>query len=125
MTQVNLEDIQQDLSTYLRVYRYGWRTKAQIHAELDMLTYLHQHQLPVSRPIQKRDGRYLTRVLAPEGTRYACLFTNAEGSQGSSVTMNDRHSYTYGELVGKIHDCLDDVDVDERRFHLDLGHLDR
>ena len=105
---------------YLRVYRYGWRMRAHIQAELDMLAYLHQHQLPVSRPLQRSDGRYLTRVLAPEGTRYACLFTNAEGSP---PTMNDRHSRAYGELVGQIHDCLDERGVDERRFHLDLGHL--
>ena len=41
---------------YLRVYRYGWRTKAEIQAELDLLTYLRRRRLPVSWPIRRKDG---------------------------------------------------------------------
>ena len=105
---------------YLRVYRYGWRTKAEIEAELDMLTYLQRRHLPVSSPIKRKDGSVLTRIEAPEGVRYAVLFTNAPGRQ---MDMDNKQSGAYGELAGKIHLSLDKTPEDARRFHLDLSHL--
>ena len=89
---------------FLRVYRYGWRTKAEIQAELAMLTYLHKGRLPVSWPLERKDGPCLTPIAAPEGVRYAALFTNAPGK---GVDWNAKNSCSYGELVGRIHVCLD------------------
>ena len=106
---------------YLRVYRCKWRTKAEIQAELDMLTHLHSRRLPVSWPIERKDGSYLTRMVAPEGVRYAALFTNAPGTP--VPRMNVKQSCSYGELVGRIHTCLDKVPDDDRRFHLDFPYL--
>ena len=56
---------------FLRIYRYNWRSKAEIEAEVGMLNYLARRGNPISRPVKKRDGGYLTRIAAPEGTRYA------------------------------------------------------
>jgi len=105
---------------YLRVYRFGWRTKAEIQAELDMLTYLHRRHLPVSYPLKRKDGQYLNRIAAPEGIRYAALFTNAPGEQKS---LNIRQSDSYGELAAQMHACLDKAPDDDRRFHLDSSHF--
>ena len=105
---------------YLRVYRFGWRTKAEIEAELDMLTYLHRRHLPVSYPIKRKDGQYLNRIAAPEGIRYAALFSNAPGKQEN---MTIKQSGSYGELVAQIHVCLDKAPDDLRRFHLDSSHF--
>lgn len=105
---------------FLRVYRYGWRTKAEIQAELEMLTYLHQRRLPVSWPIERKDGSCLTPIATPEGVRYAVLFTVAPGK---GVSWDNEKRCLYGELAGKIHACLDRVPDDGRRFHLDLPHL--
>jgi Ser/Thr protein kinase RdoA (MazF antagonist) len=104
----------------LRVYRHGWRTKAQIQAELEMLTFLRQHKLPVSYPIKRKDDSFLTRIAAPEGVRYAALFTHAPGQP---IELNRTNSRSYGELLARIHVCLDQRDEDPRRFHLDLGYL--
>ena len=105
---------------YLRVYRFGWRTQAEIRAELDMLTYLHRRHLPVSYPIKRKDGQYLNRIAAPEGIRYAALFSNAPGKQEN---MTIKQSGSYGELVAQIHVCLDKAPDDLRRFHLDSSHF--
>jgi len=105
---------------YLRVYRYGWRTKAQIEAELDMLTYLHRRRLPVSHPVKRKDGRYLTRIAAPEGTRYAAVFTEAPGEW---KRLGLKGSERYGELAARMHACLDERPEDPRRFHLDRAHF--
>ena len=104
----------------LRVYRHGWRTKAEIQAELEMLTYLRRHKLPVSYPIKRKDRSILTRIAAPEGVRYAALFSYAPGQP---MELNARNSRAYGELLARMHRCLDQCDEDHRRFHLDLGYL--
>jgi len=108
------------LTHYLRVYRHRWRTKREILAELDMLTYLRKRHLPVSWPMKRKDGLLLTRIPAPEGMRYAVLFTAAPGKP---VDMTAKQSCSYGELVGRIHTCLDTAPHDGRRFHLDFAHL--
>jgi len=106
---------------YVRVYRYRWRTKSQIEAEVDMLDYLARKRQPVSRPVRKKNGTYLTRIAAPEGSRHAVVFTEAPGK--AHHPYNAARSRQYGELAGRIHACLDWRPVDERRFHLDLAHL--
>ena len=113
--------VEAESSTYfLRIYRHGWRTRAEIEAEVDMLLHLRSEGLSVSYPLERTDGTHLTRIGAPEGVRYATLFTNAPGAP---VTMNDRNSRVYGELVARIHASLDTVAKDDRRFHLDAHHL--
>ncbi len=107
-------------SFVLRVYRHGWRSKGEILAELEMLVYLHKHQVPVSYPIERADGSLLTRLTAPEGVRYAALFTYA---CGQPLVLNDSHCVGYGSLLGQIHTRLDRWPADPRRFHLDLTYL--
>ena len=104
----------------LRVYRHGWRTKAEIQAELDMLVYLHRRRMPVSWPLKRKDGSLLTRIAAPEGVRYAALFTYAPGTP---IDLNANNCSSYGELLGRFHTCLDKRADDPRRFHLDLAYL--
>ena len=65
--------------------------------------------------------RNLTRIAAPEGLRYAALFTNAPGKQ--AYPLNLKQSCSYGELAGRLHVCLDKAPDDDRRFHLDCSHL--
>lgn len=105
---------------FLRVYRAGWRTKPQIAAELDMLLHLRDDGIAVSSPIQRKDGRYMTRVDAAEGVRWAVLFTAAAGGR---VPPTLRNCSAYGELVARIHTSLDRRPRDPRRFDLDRQHL--
>jgi Ser/Thr protein kinase RdoA (MazF antagonist) len=113
--------VQAGASTYyLRVYRHGWRRKSEIDAEVDMLAYLASQGQPVSRPVPRKDGAYLNRIAATEGTRYAVVFTEAVG-QVPRFDLADCSQY--GEIVAKIHQSLDQRREDTRRFHLDLTHL--
>ncbi len=105
---------------FLRVYRHGWRTRAQIAAELDMLVYLRSEGIPVSSPLERRDGGYLSRIDAHEGVRYAVLFTAAPGR---GMKRDLRNCFSYGELAARIHVSLDRRPRDERRFDLDFLHL--
>ncbi len=113
--------VQAGSSTYfLRVYRHGFHTRGEIEAELDMLLHLGRRRVSVSTPIARRDGAYLTRIRAPEGVRYAALFTNAKGGM---TMFNRREGRSYGELVARVHVCLDGMHRDRRRPDLDMEHL--
>lgn len=105
---------------FLRLYRRGWRSRGEILAELDMLAYLHRRRLPVSHPIKRGDGAYLTRVSTPEGVRYAALFSAAPGK---NTGLNTRQCRDYGALAARLHVCLDKRKRDARRFDIDMDHL--
>lgn len=63
----------------LRVYRYGWRTKQEIDFELELLVFLHEQKQPVAYPLKREDGTFTTAIIAPEGERYAAVFSYAPG----------------------------------------------
>jgi Ser/Thr protein kinase RdoA (MazF antagonist) len=107
---------------FLRLYRRGWRVRKEILAEVDMLLYLRRRRLPVSYPIQRTNGSYLTRVNAPEGPRYAVLFSPAPGKNAG---LNTRQCQDYGQLTARLHASLDKKKRDARRFDLDIDHLVR
>jgi hypothetical protein len=65
-----------------RVYQQGdryHRAESDYLYEIDWLRFLREHELPVSYPIRRRDGGYIGRIDAPEGTRYYALFSLAYG----------------------------------------------
>ncbi|HEU4343417.1 MAG TPA: phosphotransferase [Candidatus Binatia bacterium] len=106
---------------YLRVYVHGWRTKEEVNAEVDLLKALASHGLPVSKPVRCLDGSYVQELAAPEGARFAVLFTGATGIQ--CLHASKRQSFTYGALAAKIHNCTDRLPRDYKRFHIDTQHL--
>ena len=63
----------------LRIYAHDWRTPLAIEEELKLLNVLHGAQLPISVPVAHTGGQYLLPIDAPEGERYAVLFTHAPG----------------------------------------------
>ncbi len=109
------------LTYYLRVYIHRWRSRKEIDAEIDLLRYLKKNEISVSVPIQREDGSYITEINAPEGIRYAVLFTGADGNVPRN--MNDKRSSLYGRLAGRIHNVTDKLDKKYERFHIDLIHL--
>lgn len=71
----------------LRVYKHQWRNLEDIEAELDLLLDLKQNGVFISSPIPDRNERYIQTIAAPEGTRYAVLFTYAEGEQIKKLSV--------------------------------------
>lgn len=64
-----------------RVYSLHWRTKSEIQEELELLLLLKDNDLSVSYPISDEEGNFIQEINAPEGVRYAVLFTFAEGKK--------------------------------------------
>ncbi|QSF46422.1 phosphotransferase [Paenibacillus tianjinensis] len=103
----------------LRIYKVKWRSIHDIAFEVEMLNHLVRKGIPVSGPVAKRDGGYITEMDAAEGPRFAVLFTYAEGGYSDKKESCD----LFGEQVAKMHLAMDDFECGHERFAIDLNHL--
>lgn len=106
----------------LRVYRRGWRTRSEIDFELELLTFLHERNMPVAYPIARKQGGFIEFVEAPEGKRYIALFIYAAGQPvGNNLTA--RQSQRLGEVLAIVHNQMDDFRSHFSRPALDSDYL--
>lgn len=108
---------------FLRVYRHGWRTRADALYELDVLDHLRRKGVSVAYPIATRDGGFLVDVAASEGERYASLFRLAKGRALSYDGDPTPTARRYGSAVAAMHNALDDFTSEHGRFEVNLDHL--
>ena len=87
----------------VRVYCHNWRTKIEIEQELALLNLLKEHSLSVSYPVADTQGDLIQPIQAPEGLRYAVVFSFAEGQK--MRFMSDQTCFSIGSLMAKIH-CI-------------------
>ena len=104
----------------LRVYRKGWRTKEEIDFELELLEFLHNKNLPVAYPIKREDG-FTTEIAAPEGKRYAAIFSYAPGTVNQKLNLEQ--SQRLGQVLAIIHQNLDNFSSSFSRPHLNNEYL--
>lgn len=102
-----------------RIYKANWRSKSDIDYEVELLNHLISKGIPVSYPVVKKDGNYLSELAAPEGQRFAALFTFAEGEYSDKKESCS----LYGEQVAKMHLVMDEFHCNHGRFTIDLDHL--
>lgn len=105
----------------LRVYRKGWRSKEEIDFELELLTFLHEQNQPVAYPIKRQDG-ITTEIPAPEGKRYAALFSYAPG-KAVNEKLDSIQSQRLGEVLAIIHQTLDNFNSSFSRPHFNNEYL--
>lgn len=108
----------------LRVYNYQWRQLNDIEAELDLLLYLKKNGVFVSTPIQDVKNGYIQPIAAPEGARYAVLFSYAEGEQIKKLSVDQ--SLLLGVTTGCMHQLTKDkiLPATARDYDIEkqLGH---
>ncbi len=85
----------------LRIYRAGWKTFAQVEAELRVLWLLQAQGLRVAYPVSDAQGTSIHRLASPEGERYAVLFTYAAGEKVDVLTP--AQASLFGKYVGQMH----------------------
>ncbi len=84
-----------------RVYSFGWRTKTEIAEEIKLLLLLKNNDLSVSYPIADINGAFIQEIDAPEGLRYAVLYSYAEGNK---VRFIDKAACAnVGVLMAQLH----------------------
>jgi Ser/Thr protein kinase RdoA (MazF antagonist) len=106
----------------LRAYRNQWRCEEEILFELELLCLLHDQGVPVAHPVPSKDGSLAVAVKYPEGTRYATLFTYAEGKPADR-DLSSRQSRLLGRTAAHLHAVSDRFEIQHRRKHLSLEHL--
>jgi Ser/Thr protein kinase RdoA (MazF antagonist) len=93
------------------LYRHGWRTQAQIHAEWALMAHLGTSDsvLKVPQPMAVREGQkgWIVPMTAPEGERFGVLATYAEGAS-LRVRISADIVNRYGQALGKLHSAWSD-----------------
>jgi Ser/Thr protein kinase RdoA (MazF antagonist) len=103
---------------WLRIHPAGWRSESETTAELTAILAIAAAGGAVARPIPRRDGTFMTRISAPEGSRIAVLFEHAAGEElayaGPGGPENARR---YGETVAHLHAACEGIEnVPERKI---------
>jgi Ser/Thr protein kinase RdoA (MazF antagonist) len=110
-------------SQYLfKVYRHSWRSLLDVESEIDLLQYLKANGASVSFPIPDKQGNTIHTICAPEGERYAALFSYAEGSS-LMTDMSMEQSRIAGKEFAKIHILTKNRQLKNQRSQLDLSAL--
>ena len=102
----------------VRAYCHQWRTKIEIQEELELLKSLQSHNLSISFPISDKNGDYIQEINAPEGIRYAVVFSFAEGEKMRFMT-NETCS-AIGSLMAKIHNITATKKIDRVNYNSDI-----
>ena len=107
-------------SYILRIYRQGWRTLSDISYEVDALLHLVRNGAPASAPLGGADARVIRVLPAPEGHRYAVLFTHAAGRD---LLLDKHDAFHLGRALAMLHTAAHQLDSPHPRSALDWGHL--
>lgn len=107
-----------------RIYQEGTqfnRKESDYLYELDWLLFLKENELPVSYPIQRRDGSFLGSIIAPEGVRYYALFTLAKGQ---TLSVKDPEQlWIMGNQIASIHVASNEFETEHERQPINLTQL--
>ncbi len=95
-----------------RIYCRDWRSETEIREELRLLAELKALDIPVSEALPDISGNYIQQLDAHEGTRFAVLFSYAEGEkvlhypselhEQAGRLMAQIHAYTQNRTIGRI-----------------------
>jgi len=92
-----------------RVYRYGWRDKSEIQAEVDLILMLKEKDISVSSPIADKAGNYIQVLEAIEGVRMGVMFHFANGEKPKS--NSNEVAFLIGEYMAQFHQQTVDLKI--------------
>lgn len=101
-----------------RVYSYNWRTKEEITEELNLLQLLKQNDISVSYPIADNSKNFIQSIDAPEGKRFAVLFSYAQGHK-IQIYSKEAH-FEIGKLMAQIHKQTKDIEQKRIAYTSDI-----
>lgn len=84
-----------------RVYSLNWRSKTEIDEEIKLLKQLKQNSISISYPLADKKNNYVQILNAPEGDRFAVLFTFASGEKQHIISETTH--FQIGLLIARIH----------------------
>jgi len=107
----------EDADYILRIYTPSHRSRHDVEEEVKFLCEL-KNTVSLSYPIVNANGDYIQDIHAPEGVRYAVLFSFAEGKKLRQLTTE--LNYSIGEEVGRFHQFTANKSIDRMTYSVDL-----
>ena len=105
---------------YLRIMKTGVYNLTDYEEEANIMLELNANGVNTAIPAQCIDGKYLWSINAPEGIRYAILFTEAKNNpSGNNIKIN----FNLGQAVAKIHAIADEKNFKVSRVPIDFTQL--
>jgi len=111
--------VNNEIKYVLRIYCINWRSKLEISEEIRLLNLLKENQISVSYPILDKNENYIQTLEAPEGTRYAVLFSFAEGRKIRNLTH--KTCFSIGMLMARMHKVTINQKIE--RINYDINTL--
>jgi Ser/Thr protein kinase RdoA (MazF antagonist) len=106
----------------LKLYGLGWRTRAGVRWEIDLLQHLSVHGVPVAAPIAARDRQSIQSIATQAGPRIAVLFAYAPGEKPQppfSIALYEQ----FGQAIARLHTAADSFVTAQPRRALDTAVL--
>lgn len=97
-----------------RVYSLKWRTKNEITEEIKLLNLLKHNNISISYPFPDRGNEYIQTLNAPEGERFAVLFSYANGEKLHSFSA-EIHS-KIGVLMAQLHQVTNNLTLNRVNY---------
>jgi Ser/Thr protein kinase RdoA (MazF antagonist) len=100
-----------------RVYCFNWRSENEILEELRLIGLLKNENISVSYPLYDLKENYIQKIKAPEGERYAVLFSFAAGEKIRNLTEDNCKAI--GTLMGRVHKTTENERLDRVAYNLE------
>lgn len=105
-----------------RVYSLNWRSETEIDEEIKLLNQLKENTIPISYPLSDKENNYIQILSAPEGDRFAVLFTFASGEK-KHIISEETH-FQIGQLIAQIHKITIDQKLNRINYTPELILID-
>ena len=105
---------------YLRVSLANVYKYTDYKEEAFIVDSLYKNNINVAYPIECKDGNFVWTIDAPEGERYAILFSEAKNKPSQDI---QKGIYNLGTMIAKIHSVADDKSYVISRPSIDLIQL--
>jgi len=92
-----------------RVYTHNLRTQLEIEEELRLLILLKEADRQVAFPIADTSNKFIQEIEAPEGTRFAVLFSYAKGIK--TAKFSAQASFLIGQALAKVHQSTENIEL--------------
>lgn len=107
-------------SYIVRIYRAAWRSVCEVHAEIELLTWLKTQHFPIAVALPAIDGQTVHVFRTIEGERCLVAF---EYIDGQALTLDTVQAAAYGRQLAQLHQTSDAFTFQSQRFLLDAEHL--
>jgi Ser/Thr protein kinase RdoA (MazF antagonist) len=105
-----------------RIYSLNWRTPAEIVEEIKLLNELKQKNISISYPLPDKKNNFIQTLNAPEGDRYAVLFTYARGEKLHIISAETH--FHIGQLMAQLHKVTNNQTLNRAEYSPEVILID-